>query len=153
MSIVLKTSQAKKNTKQKKNTKDQLGESVNGATIKKGAGGDHTKLHEALLKKVLLTLSSNGYFVYKNNTGAIKTNDRYQAYGLPGSADILGIQPITGRFLALEVKTGNAKQNKQQLAFEKAVLKRNGIYKIIRSLEDIDEFITFFGLRDDTPIS
>jgi len=82
--------------------------------------------------------------VYKNNTGAIKTNDRYQAYGLPGSADI-GIQPITGRFLALEIKTGSAKQNKQQLAFEKAVLKRNGIYKVIRSLEDINEFITVLG--------
>lgn len=143
MSIVLKKSQAKKNTKQKESTKDQHGESVSTSVhIKKGAGGDHTKHHEALLKKVLLTLSSHGYFVYKNNTGAIKTNDRYQAYGLPGSADILGIQPITGRFLALEIKTGNAKQNKQQLAFEKAVIKRNGIYKVIRSLEDINEFIT-----------
>lgn len=83
--------------------------------------------------------------MYKNNTGAIKANDRYQAYGLPGSSDILGIQPITGKFLALEIKTGNAKQNKQQIAFEKAVLKRNGIYKVVRSLEDINEFITVPG--------
>lgn len=142
MSIALKTSRLKKNKKLKESTKDQRGESVSGASIKKGAGGDRTKDHEALLKKVLLKLSSAGYFVYKNNTGAIKANDRYQAYGLPGSADILGIQPITGRFLALEIKTGSAKQNKQQLAFEKAVLKRNGIYKVIRSLEDINEFIT-----------
>lgn len=142
MSIVPKISQIKKNKKQKESTKDHPGESANGVTTGIFVGGDQTKAHEALLKKVLLTLSSHGYFVYKNNTGAIKANDRYQAYGLPGSADILGIQPNTGRFLALEIKTGNAKQNKQQLAFEKAVLKRNGIYKIIRSLEDINEFIT-----------
>ena len=145
MSVEEKRLPIKKSMKLKGNTKDRPGESVSGASIKKGAGGDRTKDHESLLKKVLLKLSSAGYFVYKNNTGAIKTNDRYQAYGLPGSADILGIQPITGKFLALEIKTGNAKQNKQQIAFEKAVLKRNGIYKVVRSLEDVNEFITVPG--------
>lgn len=138
MSIVRKKLPTKKNTKQKESTRDQHGESANFATTDKGAGARN---HQNLLKKVLLKLSDEGYFAWANNTGTIKTNDRFQRYGLVGSADILAIQPGTGRFCAFEIKTGVARQSKQQKLFEKAVLKRNGIYKVIRSLEDMHEFI------------
>lgn len=97
---------------------------------------DRTKDHEKLLKQCLLELTTCGFMAWKNNTGAIKTGTRYQSYGLKGSADIIGLTP-QGQFLAVEVKTGKAVQNKAQKAFQKAVESRNGIYKIIRSYEEL----------------
>jgi hypothetical protein len=57
-------------------------------------------------------------------------------YGLVGSADILGILGPFGRFLAIEIKTGNAKQSKQQHAFEKMIISRGGLYFVYRSTEE-----------------
>ena len=101
---------------------------------------DRTKAHEKLLKQCLLELTTVGWMVWKNNTGAIKTGTRYQSYGLKGSADIIGLTPL-GQFAAIEIKTGKAVQNKAQIAFQAAVEKRMGIYKVIRSYEELMEFI------------
>ena len=126
-----------KSMKQKGPTKVRPGKNVSGAITQKGVG---TKNHQNLLKKVLLKLSEYGYFAWQNSTGAVKSNNRFLRYGLPGSADILGIQPNTGRFIALEVKTGVGVQSKQQKLFQQAIEKRNGIYKVIRKIEEVDEF-------------
>ena len=105
-------------------------------------GGDHTKEHEELLRYTLVKLSESGYLAWNNRTGALKRQSGgFQKYGLKGSADIIAIQPGTGIFCGFEIKTGNAVQNKQQKAFEKAVIKRNGLYKIIRTQKDINEFL------------
>lgn len=101
---------------------------------------DRTVNHQRLLKECLVYLSSVGYFVWGNNTGAIKNGDRYQRYGLPGSSDIIGISP-NGYFIAIEIKTGKAVQNKQQKKFEERVMKNNGTYKVVRSLKDLKELI------------
>lgn len=67
-------------------------------------------------------------------------NGRFQVYGLKGSPDILACSP-EGQFAGFECKTGKAVQNKDQLNFEKAVIKRDGIYIVIRSLEQMKEFL------------
>lgn len=67
--------------------------------------------------------------VWANNTGMIKTEDRVVRFGLKGSSDIIGI--YKGLFLGIEVKTGNAKQSKFQLNFEKMICAQGGIYVII----------------------
>jgi hypothetical protein len=78
-----------------------------------------------------------GIFSYANNTGSIKGVTRYQTYGFPGSPDILGILPC-GRYLGIEIKTGNAVQNKNQKKFERKIKESNGVYLIIRSIEGLN---------------
>jgi hypothetical protein len=64
-------------------------------------------------------------------------SDRIISFGLKGSADIIGIIKPHGRFLAIEVKTGAAKQTAEQLAFEKMVIKFGGVYIVARSVDDV----------------
>ena len=63
-------------------------------------------------------------------------------FGVPGSPDIQGIKKIKitkemigkeiGVYCGYEMKTGNAKQSKIQIAFEKMIKKLGGIYEVIR---------------------
>ena len=57
-------------------------------------------------------------------------SERIIRFGLKGSSDIIGI--YKGRFLAVEIKTGNAVQSDQQKKFQKMVCKLGGIYVVIR---------------------
>lgn len=104
-------------------------------------GGDNTKNHETLLKQCLVLLSSNGFLCWKSSTGAIRSGNRFQRYGLVGSSDIIAISPPEGTFCAIEIKTGSAVQNKNQKAFEKAVKKVGGVYIVVRSLQDLKDWI------------
>jgi hypothetical protein len=61
-------------------------------------------------------------------------------YGLPGSADILGIVK-GGYFIGLECKTGNAKQSEGQKNFEAMIKKFGGHYCVIRSEEEALNFV------------
>jgi len=109
--------------------------------------------HTELINNILLDIGSTNYCrVWKNHTGgavpigALKVMHslygdmipyhelmRYTIqFGLKGSSDIIGIHMNTGKFLAIEGKTGKAKQSKQQLAFEKMINYFNGEYKVIR---------------------
>lgn len=121
--------------------------SANFAATEKSAG---TRNHQTLLKRCLVHLSSVGIFCYPNNTGAIKGkyDTRYQRYGFPGSPDILGIMP-DGRYLGIEIKTGCAVQNKNQKKFEKKIKENNGIYWIIKSLENLDGELALYRFRNN----
>ena len=102
---------------------------------------DNTVEHQKLVKKCLLRLTELGFLVWSNNTGAIKSaSGRFQRYGLIGSSDILGCSP-DGIFVAIEIKTGKAVQNKNQKKFEMAVEKRHGIYMVVRDISDLDVFL------------
>ena len=105
---------------------------------------DRTIEHERLVKKCLLMLSSAEFLVWKNNTGAIKSQNRYQTYGLKGSPDIIGCT-FLGEFCGFEIKTGNAIQTKHQRSFQKAVDLRGGHYVLIRSIEDLKEWLASYS--------
>lgn len=62
-------------------------------------------------------------------------------YGLTGSADIIGILN-DGRFLAIEIKSGNATQSKEQKNFEAMIKKFGGVYFVVRSAEDALKMLT-----------
>src|SRR5512139_4003468 len=57
-------------------------------------------------------------------------------YGIrnPGGADLIGL--YGARFLAVEVKTPRGSQSPDQLAFEREVTSRGGVYAIVRSEAD-----------------
>jgi hypothetical protein len=58
------------------------------------------------------------------------SGERVIRFGLKGSSDIIGI--YKGRFLGIEVKTGNARQSKDQKRFQAMIDKMGGIYVVIR---------------------
>lgn len=84
-----------------------------------------------------------GIFCYQNNTGSVKGVNRYQQYGFPGSPDILGILP-NGQYLGIEIKTGNAVQNKNQKKFKRKIDENHGMFVIIHSMEEMIKWISLW---------
>jgi len=96
--------------------------------------------HQVFLKQVLLRLAvlQRDCRFWENATGKVRTDQgRWIKFGLKGSADIIGISD-QGRFLSIEIKTGQAVQNEGQKNFEEMINKRNGLYIVFRDNEDID---------------
>ncbi len=91
--------------------------------------------HQKLVHEILLKIGTT-VRVWKNATGVARFGKRTVAFGLKGSADIIGLLP-GGRFLAIEVKTGNAKQNKDQKNFQIMIEKMGGLYILARSTTDV----------------
>jgi hypothetical protein len=99
--------------------------------------------HQVLVNEILCELSKSKHIrVWKNDTGAAKSLDgeRFVKYGLVGSADIIGINYLEhlriGQFVAIEVKTGSARQSEEQKRFEKMILDRGGVYILARTVLD-----------------
>jgi len=93
--------------------------------------------HSVVVNEILVELSKTGRCtVWKNSTGVAKSEGRYISFGLKGSSDIIGLLEPNGQFLAIEVKTGNAKQSLQQKKFEEMIKRRGGRYAVCRSVAD-----------------
>lgn len=97
------------------------------------------------MNEILLEISClPDVLAWKNTTGTARAIDnpaRFIAFGLPGSADILGAVGPHGRMIALEVKSGNARQSPQQRNFERAVARVGGAYGVARSVADAVAFV------------
>ena len=99
--------------------------------------------HESdVVKFAIDFLLQSGYFVWRNNTGAMPWRDRYgqekfMRFGKVGSSDILGISPA-GRFVAIECKD-KSKATEKQLEFLEEIKRRGGIGLIIHSPEELME--------------
>lgn len=94
--------------------------------------------HKLLVSQLIKYLGSQDNFrVWKNHTGATKVGDRFIHYGLKGSADITGIIQPSGQRLEIEVKTGSARQTKEQRNFGAMVNRFGGIYIVARDLEGV----------------
>ena len=94
--------------------------------------------HKLLVSQIIKYLGSQRNFrVWKNHTGATKVGDRFIHYGLKGSADITGIIQPAGVRLEIEVKTGVARQSKEQRNFEAMIERFGGIYIVARDLEGV----------------
>lgn len=76
--------------------------------------------------------------IWRNNTGALATADRFVRFGLEGSADFLGILGPRGLFFAIECKSSSGRQTEQQKAFQAMVERFGGLYILARSVEDIE---------------
>lgn len=104
--------------------------------------------HQILVQKILVELSKNPNIrVWQNASGVAKSMDdeRVIKYGLNGSADIIGIIAPLGKFLAVEIKTGKARQSIQQIKFQEMITTRGGIYILARSISDLDALKAHFS--------
>lgn len=98
---------------------------------------NRSSAHTTLVNETLVALSQVGVMAWKNNTGVARSAAGGAfAFGLPGSADIVGCIPPCGRFLAVECKTGRGEPSEQQGKFGQAVEERGGLYVVARSVED-----------------
>lgn len=89
-----------------------------------------------------LAYSRKGFF-WRNNSGAFGGEHKGKRWfvkaGLKGSADILGLVPPQGQFVAIEVKRPGEKQTDAQREFQQTVEARGGVYILAYSVEDVRE--------------
>ncbi len=83
---------------------------------------------------------------WRNNSGAWKAKDRFIRFGKKGSADILGILPPDGRFLAVETKREGGILSLDQAAFLDRVRASGGLAMVVRSLDDLIRGLELEGL-------
>lgn len=88
-----------------------------------------------LVKVILEYLNYKGHFVWRNNTGAVKTfytdrwgamKQRFLRFSVKGASDIIGIAK-DGRMIAIECKVGKNKPTEDQNNFLSEINKRGGI--------------------------
>lgn len=101
---------------------------------------------------ILDLLRYQGYFCWRNNTGATKYENkqgqsRFIRFGQPGFSDIFAIQPGTGKFIALEVKTPKTRNSatRFQLDFIRQVQEKGGIAEVVCSPEEVAAILNIKG--------
>lgn len=82
------------------------------------------KLSEHQIRNQIIDLlNNNGYYAWTNNTGGFTqehtdkkgiTRRHHVRFGRPGFSDIFAVQKGTGRFVCIEVKTPERKNNTTQ---------------------------------------
>ena len=95
-------------------------------------------------RAVLEYLSYRPGFWFRSNTGAVaaeyRGKKRFIRFGVKGAADIFGIIPPEGRFVAIEVKRpGGGKQTDEQKQFQEKVEKNGGLYFLVYGVQDLIE--------------
>ena len=78
---------------------------------------------QALVRAAVEYLLIRGIPCWRQNTGAVKSGNRFVRFGFRGVSDILGCLPPAGRFLAVECKMPGRKATDDQLAFMDAINK------------------------------
>lgn len=104
---------------------------------------NHSAEHTALVNKILLSLAKRGDCkAWKAQCGSFRSfgdHRRIVSVGLPGMSDIMAVVAPHGRLLCIEVKTGSARQNSAQEAWEKAMKRIGAVYGVARSVDDATE--------------
>lgn len=97
------------------------------------------KEHDALVDAILVELGKHpelGNF-WPQPTGFVLSEKGYAIhYGLEGSADISGIL-CSGLRCEIEVKTGEATQQKNQKDFQAMIEKNKGVYLVARDITSV----------------
>lgn len=98
---------------------------------------NHIPEKEADIQRTILDwLAAKRIFHYRQNTGAVKTEDRFFRFGTPGAPDIVAV--IGGRYVGIEVKRRGGMQTPGQREFEGRLNTAGGLYVLARSLEDVE---------------
>ena len=80
-------------------------------------------------------LRAKKIFHWRNNTGAVKADNRMISFGKKGSSDLFALHQ--GRFYAIEVKSPTGRQSEAQKQFQSDVEVSGGIYILARSVDDV----------------
>jgi len=95
-------------------------------------------------KQILDYLEIKKIFHYRNNSGAMITNNNgrrgFLRFGAVGSPDIICV--INGIYVGIEVKGDKGKQSENQKTFQENLEKAGGVYILAFSLEDVINGLT-----------
>lgn len=101
--------------------------------------------HTALIKEILEFYQDHETVILWKNQSGVAFRGKYLVGLAPkGSPDIVGLTTL-GKFVGIEVKTGNAKLNKDQKEFRDRIEELGGIYGVARSLNDVILIIKNLG--------
>jgi hypothetical protein len=101
--------------------------------------------HQKILVEILTEFGTRTDMkIWVNNTGTAYRRGRLLKFGLKGSGDILGILE-GGTFLSIEVKSGEARQSKQQKIFQKVVSNLGGLYIVASSIHDVKKALDLWS--------
>lgn len=98
------------------------------------------KPEKALVNAIMQYLAAKKIFAWRQNTGAIKVEDRLIRFGVLGCSDIIGLLP-NGKMFAIEAKSSKGRLSLAQKSFLDAISKNGGIAIVAKKLEDIEELI------------
>lgn len=105
--------------------------------------GRGSRNHALVVDQILVRCGSRADCrLWKNSTGVAQSFDsgRIIRFGLKGSADILGIGR-GGVLIAIEVKTGSARQSVYQARFEKMIRRFGGLYTVVSSADEAEKWL------------
>ena len=80
------------------------------------------------------------------NVGAAKIRGTFVRFGVPGTADIVGLMLPHGRMLQIECKTATGKQRKAQEVMQRVITRWGGLYIVARSVQDVDQALAAIGI-------
>jgi len=92
-----------------------------------------------LVSACLQYLRVKGVFAWRNNTGAAQVGRRYIRFGSPGSPDIIGVLPGTGRLLGVECKRPGSYARKNQQEFMRRINESGGVAGVVRDLDELEK--------------
>lgn len=102
-------------------------------------GGARSGPHTDLVKACLQWFELHHITAWKMNTGAFATKTGgFVRAGFPGCPDIIGVMPGTGKFLAVECKTGRGELSKDQRATRDLIIIDGGVFVEARSVDDLE---------------
>lgn len=81
-------------------------------------------------------LEANGCFVWRNNTGCMKSGGRFVKFGKLGSGDVIGMTS-TGRFISIENKSNGEPVSNSQAEFANWTRAKGGIALFVTGLDDL----------------
>ena len=97
------------------------------------------KPERAVQKAVVAYLRTRNCLVAVTDAGAAYKAGAFFGESLPaGWPDVTGLLP-DGRFIGVECKAPGGRQSPAQKAMEQEIRRRNGIYVLARSVEDITQ--------------
>jgi hypothetical protein len=94
-----------------------------------------------------------GIYHWRNNTGAVQVRPgEWLSFGKKGSADIIGLLPPDGKFLAIETKAPDGRLSPEQREFLEAIKQQGGLAVVVRGWKELDRALREAGLIDDGPL-
>ena len=100
------------------------------------------KPERAVQKAIVRWLRAYGCLVAITDAGAAYKAGAFFGDSLPpGWPDITGLLP-DGRFIGVECKAKRGRQSLAQKLMEQEIRKRNGIYVLAYSIEDVEKLLT-----------
>jgi hypothetical protein len=103
--------------------------------------------------EVLKYLKLRQIKAWSNPSGAVRIRPgKFMSFGRKGSADIIGLLPPDGKFLAVETKAPDGRLSPEQREFLEMIKQQGGLAVVARSWTDIDQALRKGGYVSDGPL-